>query len=473
MRRRSLLTDARLRRAEVGGRPVTRWTAPQRALFDSPHKLTVLWGANGIGKSVAMGEYCVRAIAGELHWQRPGPQVVMLAGNTWSQLGSTIKYMMEGRLRGWLPHGVRYEGGTMKGQRLAIFSIVDGPGKGGELRLGTFRARNLAGPRANVVVTDEPMPESVYAELWPRLLGRGGRMVQGFTPTLGTAHDVGYLWELVDDQTKPWAGEIHVPLTLEAVTPRGGLLSMPWMTQDEISTFEQGLPEIERDLRMGRSRTPRRDQAYFSAWRPDLVRHRPLSELAGWRLGVGIDHGSKPGSQRAIVVACGGSGLYSHLHVLAEYQAEGRTSTREDARAILDMLDRLGVSPADVDVWKGDRAHHGDRRGGKKSNQRLKAALAEQMGHDTRRRGWSEKLPEPLRYMSVPRKFDGSVWEGSEILHRLMVDDPPRFSVDPAAVHIQHDLASWEGSTSPTDPWKHGIDALRYIGVPMAEGRRR
>ena len=80
----------------------------------------------------------------------------------------------------------------MKGQRLQVFDIIDGPGKGGELRLGTFKAQNLAGPRANVVITDEPLPEAVHNELWPRLLGRDGRMYQGFTPTLGTAHRLDY-----------------------------------------------------------------------------------------------------------------------------------------------------------------------------------------------------------------------------------------------------------------------------------------
>jgi len=470
---RQLPTDARLVRERSTGTGPARFTDSQLALFASDHKLTLLWGANGIGKSTALGEYATRAIASELHWQKPGPKVVMVLGNTWSQLGSTIKYMMGGRLRSWLAPGIRYDAGMMKGQRMPVFSIVSGPGAGGELRLGTFRARNLAGPRADVVVTDEPLGRTVFGELWPRLLGRSGRMVQGFTPTLGTAHDVGYLWEMVDDSTRPWAGEIHVPLTLDAVTPRGGLFEIPWMSQDEIDIFEAGLPEIERDLRMGRSRQPRRDAAYFSAWRPDLVVHRRLADLNGWRVGVGIDHGSSPGSQRAIVVAVGGVGLYSHVHVLAEYQGEGRTSTREDARAILDMLARVGVAIEDVDVWKGDRAHHGDRRGGKKSNQRLKASFAEQLGFTTARRGWMEKLPEALRYMQVPRKFDGSVWEGSEILHRLMVDDPPRFSVAPECLRIQEDLANWEGSCSAADPYKHGLDALRYVSVPMVEGRRR
>lgn len=462
---RSLLLDARAQRA---GR-TDRWTNPQQALFDSPYKLTVMWGANGIGKSRGLAELATRAIEGALHWQRPGPQTVILAGNTWSQLGSTIRYMMTGRLQGYLKEGVRYEAGGMKGQRLQVFDIVAGPGKGGELRLGTFKASNLAGPRANCVITDEPLPENVYNELWPRLLGRDGRMYQGFTPTLGTAHKVDYLWSLVDDEQRPWAGQLHIPLSLDAVTPRGGLVEIPWMTVEELRQFEAGLSRVEADMRMGRSRTPKQDSAYFSAWRGELVQAKPLDQLAGWRLGVGIDHGSKPGSQRVIVVACGGRGLYSCIHVLAEWSGQGRTNTRDDAKAIINLLESHGFRLEDVDHWIGDRAHHGDKRGGKKSNTRLKAAIAEALGHDTQRRGWSEKLPKPLRFMRTPRKFDQSVWEGAEILHRLQVSDPPRFTVDPGCSDLIRDLNEWNGSTSATNPFKHGIDALRYISVPLVE----
>jgi len=466
---RALLLDHRAdRRAQVGYSE--RWTNPQRALFDSPYKLTCMWGANGIGKSRGLAELATRAIEGSLHWQRPGPQVVILAGNTWSQLGSTIRYMMTGRLKGWLREGVRYEAGGMKGQRLQVFDIVRGPGAGGELRLGTFKAANLAGPRADVVITDEPLPEAVHNELWPRLLGRNGRMYQGGTPTLGTAARVDYLWELVDDASRPWAGELHVPLTLDAVTPRGGLVELPWMTAQEIEEFEHGLSRVEADMRMGRSRTPKRDAAYFSAWRGELVEHRPLEKLAGWRLGIGIDHGSKPGSQRVILAACGGRGLYSAVHVLGEWIGDGRTNSRDDAQGILDLLATHGFRLEDVDQWVGDRAHHGDRRGGKKSNTRLKASIAEVLGHDTRVRGWTDKLPKPLRFMKTPRKFAQSVWEGAECLHRMMVADPARFSVDPSCHGLIESLNEWNGSTSPTDPWKHAIDALRYIAVPMSEG---
>lgn len=452
-----------------------RYTRPQQALFDSPYYLTAAWGANGIGKSVGLAEYVRRAICGELWWQTPGPRTVVMAGNTWTQLGSTLRPLWDRLDPSWFRVGVRYESGGIKGQRLAVYDIVGGPGKGGELRLGTFRAPNLAGPRAEVVATDEPLPEDVHNELWPRLFGRDGRMVQTYTPTMGTAHKLDYLWDLVDDPLKPWAGEIHTPLSLDAMTPRGGLLEAPWVTQTEIDRLVEGLSAVEVEMRTGRSRTPRRDTSYFSAFGPHLVMPcapgSPDGPPPGTRLGVGIDHGSKPGAQRAVMSAVGGSGLLAKVWTFDEYKGDGRTESEQDARGILAMLDRHRLRLEDVDVWVGDRGHRGDRRGGVKSNERLKRAIAEAIGLDARRRGWHERLPRNLQRMVTPRKYDRSVWEGCEVMHRLMVGDRPRLTMDPRCVHLAEDLAEWEGAL--LDPHKDGIDAWRYAVVPMVEGVRR
>lgn len=465
---RELLAADKMRRVERLGTPRPYWTATQQALFDSPYALTVAWGANGVGKSEAIAELARRAIAGQLNWQRPGPRTVMLLGNTWKQLGQTLKYLFAGLDKSWVRPRIRYEAGGIKGQRIAIFDIMGGPGKGGELWCGTFDAENSAGPRAEVVITDEPLPESVFNELWPRLLGRNGRMYQTFTPTLGTAHKLDYLWKLVDDPTKPWAGEIRTPLTLEAVTPVGSRFPIPWMTQEEIDRFEAGLSAVQVDMRMGRVRTPRVDTAYFGCWGPHLV--TADTPPGGTRLGIGIDHGSRPGAQRAVLAAVGGRGIYARAWVLDEYKGDGRTESEDDARGILSMLERQGYALKDIDLWVGDRAHHGDRRGGAKSNTRLQMSIAQAMGVDVTRRGWAAHLPEPLRRMQTPRKYDRSVWEGVEILHRMMVGQAgkPMLTLSPRCTALAYDFATWQGAK--LDPCKDGIDACRYVVVPMAEG---
>lgn len=489
-----LPTLAARRRAVHGTRGL--WTRSQQALFESPYHLTVAWGANGIGKSYAIAELVRRGLAGQLPWQIPGkPYTVILAGNTWSQLGQTLQYLFRSLptdpASRWFPAHIRFEGGGVKGQRLAVYDCTGNPGgpaKGSQLRLGTFDAQNLAGPRADMVVTDEPLPHDVYAELWPRLLGRDGRMYQTFTPTIGTYADLDYLWALVDDPAKPWAGQLQTELTLDAVTPRPpvGLadvlgyepLAIPWMTQTEIDRMIEGIPEIERDMRLGRSRVARMDSAYFSAWGPHLV--VPASEMApppagrgppaGTRLGIGIDHGSRPGAQRAVLAAVGGRLLQAQAWILDEYQSEGRTEAEADGVGIVRMLQRQGLRLEDVDLWLGDRAHGGYQGGrGGKDNLRIMQAIAKAAGLPHEGRRWVESLPRPLRRMAVPAKSDKSVWVGCDIMHRMMVGR--RFLVSDRAPALCSDFATWQGRT--TDPAKDGIDACRYIVTAMAEGHDR
>lgn len=448
----------------------TRWTDWQRSVLESPYHMSVNWGPNGVGKSLVMGELGRRYLRCELPWQRPGPQTLILAGNTWNQLGSTLKYFWDGVDPAWFKAGIRYEAGGLKGQRLATYDIVSGPAKGGELRCGTFRAENLAGPRAGLVLTDEPLPENVYNELWPRLFGRNGRMHQFFTTTLKTAGRIDYVWDLVDDATKPWAGEVHTALTLDAVTPRGGLVDVPWVTQEEIDRFEAGLSRAEVEMRMGRSRKPRTDTAYFSAWGSHL--RQEWIPPVGTFVAVGIDHGSKPGAQRASLVYVSGSHLGARAHVADHYRGDGRTESEDDARGILDMLARNGIRLEDVDMWVGDRSHRGDRWGGVKSNVRLQRAIAQQTGINVHRKRhlWTRDLPDALAKMRKPRKYDGSVWDGCDILHRLMVAGrftiSPRSECDPLDV----DFSSWQAAY--TDPAKDGIDSVRYPVVPAVDGRQ-
>ena len=313
------------------------------------------------------------------------------------------------------------------------------------------------------------MEEDIYGELWPRLLGRGGAIRILFTPGLGNAHKLGYLWTLVDDESLPWAGEIQVPLTLEAVTPLGGRWPLPWMSLAEIQRFEAGLPAPVREMRMGRSRSPLSGQAYFQSWGPHLFPDPQAgAPPGGLLLGVGIDHGSRPGAQRAVLVCVAPAGLHSRVWVLDEYYSDARTESEDDALGIIEMLKRSGYELADVDVWMGDRAHGGDKWGGYKSNTRLLRLFGEYLHIDTKRRGWSKHLPRGLRGMQVPYKYDRSVDDGCEVLHRFMVDR--RFSVDPRCVHLDEDLREWQGSR--IDPHKDGLDALRYIVVKMTGEKR-
>ena len=468
-------------------RPVpTRWTDPQRRFLESRAHLTVMWGGNAIGKSVVLAEIARRGLRGQLPWQRPGqPYTVIVTGNTWTQIGSTLKYLWDGIEPGEFREGIRYEAGGIKGQRLQVFEVVGGPGRGGELRCGTFRARNLAGPRADLVLSDEPMPEDVHSELMPRLLGRNGRMYVTFTPTLGTAGDIDYLWRLVDDPAIPWAAEIQVEATVANCTPRGGLVEVPFLRAEEIERMRVGVSAIEAEMRLGRSRYPRRDTTFFEGvWDPRtrLIEHEcPPGSLVL----VGIDHGSKAQAQCAALVYVDSTGLRPHYHVADFYVSPGRTEMAADARAIVEMLARNGHAPrrpgvprldlSDVDLWMGDRSHGGYRGGrGAKSNSDLQREIAAVLGFDVERMEpwrWREQLPEPLRRIRVPRKRNRSMWDGMDTIRRLMAAGRLTVSPRPECRPAAEAFARWAGAL--LDPMRDRLDAIRYAIVEVDSGRYR
>lgn len=483
--------DRRLTWSEIfpsdSRRPVpTRWTDPQAEFLASPYHLTVLWGGNSIGKSVILAELARRALRGQLPWQTPGqPYTVILTGHTWTQLGSTLRYLWDGIEPGEFKDGIRYEGGTIKGQRLAVFEVKGGLGKGGELRCGTFRADNLAGPRADVVLSDEPLPEDVHAELLPRLLGRNGRMYTTFTPTLGTAGDVDYLWKLIDDPNVPWAGEIRAELTVDNCTPRGGLVETPFVRQEEIDRLAFGVSAIQADMRLGRSRYPRRDCTYFEGvWSPE---HRvDWTPPPGTRVLIGIDHGSKANAQCAALVYVDGRALDARYHVADFYMSPGRTEMEQDAQAILEMLVRNKLAPrrvgppplhdlSDIDLWMGDRSHGGYRGGrGMKSNADLLRAMAALLGFrvDTMETWeWRQKLPEPMRKIRTPKKHHQSMWDGMDVVRRILAGHRLTVSTRPECDPVAEAFERWAGAL--LDPMRDRLDAIRYAVVEVDSGRTR
>lgn len=459
------------RRAVLGRSTLERhWSPVQARAIDLPYDVTVLWGSNAAGKTLALAEICRRYLGREYPWQAAEltPPQLLIASRTWAQVSQLAEYLWAAVDRRWFAERVHFSGGQLAGQRLPVFDLVAGPGVGGKLRLGIFDSANLAGPRAGLVVADEPVPEPVFTELVTRTWGRADRtrMVIGYTPTRGTHHTLTYLWERVDDPSIPDVWEVQAPLSVETCTAPGALLPVPWMSGKRIRREEALVSAVERDMRMGRSRSPPEGAPYYERWAPATMvaaRDVHLLRAAGWRLCVGVDHGSKPGAQCAYLVAvlplepgrC-------RVHVVAEYVATTTTS-EEDGAGIVRMLSAVGLRVADVDYWVGDRAHESREKAVYKANERLKLGIARAIGIDTRARNWSGALPKPLRYMRTPKKYARSHHERAAVLHGLMVE--ALLTVDPRCPGLIEAIGTWTGGSR--EPQKDKLDAMGY---PVTEG---
>ena len=340
------------------------------------------------------------------------------------------------------------------------------PGKGYTGRVPIVRLRNgsivrfkttnqgslgLASATLSHVLIDEPPPAEIWGELVARVLRQRGRIRLTMTPI---GRPVGWLRDLVE---RGEVTDLHYPLTVENTTPIGG---RPLLTQAEI------------DALAGRYLPQERAQRLDGDWDKGFVEGRifegfdvdkhvsdlpPMGEVL---IGVGIDHGTDAGTQVATLVAVsrdGGIEGNPRIWVLDQVLSDGLTTPEQDARDILGMLKRCGLSLEAVDRWTGDRKHGGKRWGGKKSNALL------MQGFERHLRLPIGSLPFRIKTAWKPQ---GSVYEGARILHGAMLRGD--FFIHSRCKALIDDLNHWTGAD---DQHKHGIDSLRYGAVELLTQR--
>jgi hypothetical protein len=279
-------------------------------------------------------------------------------------------------------------------------------------------------------------------------------MRMGFTPTTTSPPDY-YLRKMIDEGV---IREHNYGLREENCWLEGA--PTPWLTQQEIDAFEQELLPVEREMRMGRSWDPVVAGRWIVGYddknyNDDLP---PVSSEVRW--GVGIDHGAQAGKQVACLIAVQqGFGEAPRVWYVDMCHSDGMTSPDQDADAILDMLARNELAYGDVEVWVGDRALEAKRGAVKKGNQMLRFYLAAQLGRN----------PSDLERISLPKKFEGSVMWGCQLMNALFLKN--RASIRrPACSELRDAVLQFRGS--PVDPLKDVLDAARYITERMVQPGR-
>jgi hypothetical protein len=263
-----------------------------------------------------------------------------------------------------------------------------------------------------------------------------------------------YLREYVE---KGKITELHTSVTLDAMTPLGGLFEGPWMRPEELEELVDSYLEVERGMRIHGDWDPIVAGRWFTAWNDGLVSSvYPRGSV--W-VAVGIDHGAKAGRQVASLTVCTDDG--SRVFYLDEVRSDGRTSTREDARAILAMLRRHGFTWENVDYWVGDRAHGGDMWGNEKSNFDLLVALSEELSIPRR------QLQHRGLKIATPRKFRGSMTRGIRLMNSLYKQG--QATISPRCKGLIEGCRGWEGRRD--DPLKDPIDAARYATEVLHDQR--
>jgi hypothetical protein len=188
----------------------------------------------------------------------------------------------------------------------------------------------------DLVITDEPPPQSLIDEIMPRLVRKGGHLRMNFTPVLDMPPQ-DHLRRLVRDEV---IEEHNIWLTEANCWAQGA--PFPWLTQAAIDRMTALLPEPVRRMRVEGSWEP----LLTGRWLSNFNAERHVLESLpppGATLGVGIDHGLQAGKQAAILFgAVGLETMYPYVWFFDEVLSEHESTPRQDAMNIAGMLERNG-----------------------------------------------------------------------------------------------------------------------------------
>lgn len=231
----------------------------------------------------------------------------------------------------------------------------------------------------------------------------------------------------------------------------------PFLTQAEIDDYESGLLDIEREMRMRGAWST----AVAGRWLPNFneqtcVRRIRLSDLTGWYLVVGCDHGTQDGKQAATLVAIKGprNGAPEVRWLNETPEVEGFTKPEDDAQAIIVMLEERGLRYDDVDMWVGDVPTGSFRYQVKKSNNDLRREMALLL----------DRRLHQIKPFLTPKKGRNSMTYGVSFLNTLFgrkrEDGTPHALVDPRCKRFIEFCNQFDGDK--WHPTKDAGDSGRY-----------
>jgi hypothetical protein len=444
-------------------------TEPQAAWarMGSPHDSEhdgspLLWlGANQIGKSYAQAWKLLSFIegSGPFAGRRPGAvhicivsiskeQIIPLMQKIWDLLDK--RDTPKGERCVHAP-GAQFEPGFGFRGKPPRINFTSGPGKGSTITFATYKqgSTRIAGATLDLLILDEPPPESLWGEVVMRLLRNAGQVWITMTITPDSPPQ-DWLKRKVDDGIVRF---LHTELDIAAVTPIG----LPaFLTKAQIKKAWDATPEAERPLRFGGAWSGAMVDRWFTAWGDHCV--RTDKPPAGAKLLVCIDHSTSIGRQAACLMACvPGSpdrqqdARFWLIDEVVAGEKPTSTSIQEDAQNILSMLKRNGLLWQHIDVWLGDRAAIQTTKAQlKKDNAALRRRLADAAGANI------DLFPR----IEVPYKAGGTVYNGLSEMNARMVAPAFGLCVNPRCVGFIEAARRWNGDRRSR--FKDILDSFRY-----------
>jgi len=424
----------------------------QRAAHMSQHPRRILCGGNQIGKS--------RFLCSEAWWfatsshpfrESPAPGSIgwIVCADLRAGWPNISRKLREIEPPGILDPRQKYDdarGYTFSGSkliRLKSGSLIFG-------RSGTQEIIALSGATIDWLAFDELPKRGHFSEARSRVAvasasAAGGPVIMGFTPI---GRPVDWLRDTVagNPETGSTPRE-EWDLHRVALTPE----NCPHRTPEDIQTqIESYGPWEYRQRVLGEW-----DGVSVDRWIPGFSELCVFGDDEAPRnveaVGLGWDHGERPGASVCYLVAWAGDRLW----VLAEYMSKERNTPKTEAIEIRDMLKPWGIGLHQIDEARGDSNSAGRLGLGISVNETLERAFADLAG--------SSRPPFQIR---VPYKGRGSIKARARLLNSAAIDG--RFRVHEGCTKLIHSLRHWRGENNDL---KHPFDALAYIAdVYLAPG---
>ena len=396
----------------------------QRLFHESQDLLRILIGGNQIGKTRVLAAECWFHALGE-HPYRKTPS----AGNLgwilcadlrsgWANISSKLREIeplgaLDENCTYDPARGYRYRGSMMI--HLTNGSLI--VGKGSEQSVMA-----LAGATIDWLAIDETPKQIHFGEIRSRTAVNEAPIFMGFTPI---GRPVEYLRDIVEgnpDTGEPALEEwdVHrIKLSVEncphrtpASIERQIRAYGPWEYKQRVEGAWEGITS-ERWISFG-------EENVFSD-PPDNIE----------RIGLGWDHGERPGNSVCYLVAFDGERLW----VLAEYVSTERNTPAQEAIEITKMIKSWGVTLDQIDEARGDSNSAGRLGLGFSVNELLERGFAKVL--DRRR------PPFPI---SVPWKGSGSIKARARMLSSACLEG--KFRVHEDCTKLIASLRHWRGENS-------------------------
>ena len=420
--------------------PLMLWegkvSPPQGMFHKSRARKRIFRAANKVGKSISG--------AAEAWWH-------LLGCHPWrdTQEGTTGLVLVPDLQSGWLtisrclkelePEGVLHE---------ACY-FVDGVGylyrsrkqlkindeHGGAILIGKGCEQptiSLEGIRAQWAWVDEPPKRGHWDALRSRVSMDQGPLWVTLTPV---GRPVEWLRDIVEGDGK----DAPLEPDWDQVVAELNYANAPHRDPASIDIQIAETPEWERDQRIMAKwegvATGRRIPGFTDVCIPQDAE---IPEMVA--MGIGIDHGERPGSAVAVLVGWTGDALW----VLDEWQSNTHTSIPSEVSDLLEMIRGWGLEPIHITTWVGDVNSAGIAASGGSVNDLLADEMKRQCGH------------RPS--IQKPHKNRGSIMSRAFMLSSAFQQATAH--VLPGCGSLIRSLRYWEGKD---DDLKHTIDALGYV----------